>query len=65
MEYALAGDIGGTNMRAALVDVEGLVHERLSTPTTSDEPAEEVMERFMGLLAEVRRGPGYDASADR
>ena len=56
MRYALAGDIGGTNMRAALVDVEGRLQERSSGPTPSDKGAEEVTEQFGDLMAEVIRG---------
>ena len=56
MRYALVGDIGGTNMRAALVDVEGRLQERSSGPTPSDKGAEEVTEQFGDLMAEVIRG---------
>ena len=52
--YALAADVGGTNMRAALVGEDGHIHEKRSVPTEADEPAKVVTDRLMVLMTEVR-----------
>ena len=52
--YALAADVGGTNMRAAIVGEDGHIQERRSVPTMADEPVKAVMDRFLALMTEVR-----------
>lgn len=47
MRYALAGDLGGTSMRTALVDEDGRIQERHSTPTQADSGPDVVLERFL------------------
>ncbi len=53
VEYALVADIGGTNMRVALVDGEGRVSHRTSTPTLVRQGRDEVMERLVGELGAI------------
>ena len=55
----IAGDFGGTNLRAALVSDSGDVLARREVDATPDASAEAVLERIADLLAGVR-----DASAE-
>ena len=54
MRYALAGDLGATNMRAALVDVEGRVHHRRSVPTLAERGRDDVLERLLLIFEQVK-----------
>lgn len=47
----LAFDVGGTDMKAALIDADGAVHgtRRLRTPRDGDETAERIVEAVVGL----------------
>lgn len=51
--FAVAVDLGGTNMRVGLVDREGQVHHRRSAPTRSQEGRESVMERMVSEIEHV------------
>lgn len=51
--FVLAADIGGTSMRAALVDAEGTVHARQSTSTEPERGIEDAAERLGALLLAV------------
>ena len=50
----IAGDFGGTNLRAALVSEMGDVLVRHEVDSTPEASADEVLERISGLLVEVR-----------
>lgn len=50
----IAGDFGGTNLRAALVSEAGEVLARLEVDSTPDASPEAVLDRIGDLLAEVR-----------
>jgi len=52
----IAGDFGGTNLRAALVDETGEVLVRREVGSTPDASPADVLERIAGLLAAVREG---------
>jgi glucokinase len=58
--FVLAADIGGTSMRAALVDAEGVIHARQSTATEPERGIEDAAERLGALLLAV----GAAAPAD-
>ena len=49
-QYALAGDIGGTNIRAALVDSEGRITGRGSIDTLPERGIDNASERLARLL---------------
>ncbi|MBI4219641.1 MAG: ROK family protein, partial [Chloroflexi bacterium] len=51
--YAISGDIGGTQMRAALVDQDGHILAKTGTPTDSRQGFEPATERFIGILREA------------
>ncbi|MBM3140790.1 MAG: ROK family protein, partial [Chloroflexi bacterium] len=56
----LAADIGGTSMRAAVVDAGGQIHARRRAPTEPARGLDDAASRLAGLLAAVRdeaRGP--------
>jgi len=50
----IAGDFGGTNLRAALVSETGEVLVRHEVSTPADTSPDAVLERIGDLLAEVR-----------
>ncbi|MBI4306547.1 MAG: ROK family protein [Chloroflexi bacterium] len=54
--YAVSGDIGGTQMRAALVDQDGNILAKTSTPTEPAEGFPRATERFIGILRDSVRG---------
>ena len=59
MEYAaerpvLAVDLGGTQIRAALITPDRSVHCRRAEPTRDDDGVEAVVERIVEVVAEVR-----------
>ena len=51
--YALAADLGGTQIRVALVDRQGGILERHAIPTLAQRPRDEVVQRFVGALKNV------------
>ena len=55
MDYVIAGDVGGTHLRAALVAADGtiLAHERTATRVAEGPTA--VIARLLALLAQVRQ----------
>ncbi len=61
-DVALAVDVGGTRLRAALVDAEGRVMHRQSMPTPADEGAEAVVAAIASscraVIAEAGARPG-------
>ncbi|MDA1280524.1 MAG: ROK family protein [Chloroflexi bacterium] len=54
-QYALAGDIGGTNMRAALVDSSGRMTGRGSIDTLPERGIDDVSARLARLLESARK----------
>ena len=58
-QFALAADIGGTNIRAALVDTEGHMTGRGSINTEPDRGIEDASDRLSRLLNSAK------ATADR
>jgi glucokinase len=59
--YVAAGDIGGTQMRTALVDGDGRLLARANGPTKPETGIEDGTERFAGLLTEAIGGGGASA----
>jgi glucokinase len=54
MKHFIGCDLGGTNLRAAIVDVEsGTVLEQLQVPTLSREGHDAVMERMSRLIIQI------------
>jgi glucokinase len=59
MKKMIGCDLGGTNLRAALVDVEtGEVLHHLSVPTLAREGPEAVMKRMAGLFRQLIQASG-------
>lgn len=54
--YALAGDIGGTQMRAALVDRDGVLRHKASAETRPRDGFDVATRRFVELLRQASRG---------
>ena len=52
--HALAADLGGTNIRVALLDREGRISHRYSTPTLAHLGRDAVLERFLAAIDQVR-----------
>jgi len=61
-ELAIAVDLGGTNIRAALVDGSGTIRHLVSRPTLGQEGPEAVLDRIAVLVGEVvaHEKPGPD-----
>ena len=61
---ALAVDLGGTNVRAALVDGDGTIRHLVSRPTLGNEGPEAVLDRVAALVGEVvaHENPGPDVA---
>lgn len=52
-DLAIAVDLGGTNIRAALVDVSGTIRHLVSRPTQGQEGPDAVLDRVAALVGEV------------
>jgi glucokinase len=52
-EYVVSVDLGGTQIRAALVDSAGVIHSRESTLTRPEEGQEAVLNRIYGCASNV------------
>ena len=52
-EYALSADLGGTQLRVALVDREGAVHERHATDTLAQQGRDNVVNNLVQALEHV------------
>jgi len=64
MKYYIGCDLGGTNLRAAIIDVEtGAVLHHLSIPTLAREGHAAVMQRMADLFLQVIREAGIDRAA--
>jgi glucokinase len=51
--HAIAVDLGGTNVRAALVDADGSIRHLVSRPTMGQEGPDAVIDRVAALVGEV------------
>jgi glucokinase len=61
MKQFIGCDLGGTNLRAAIVDVEtGTVRHHLSVPTLAREGHASVMKRMAGLFLQVIQSAGLE-----
>ncbi len=54
----LAVDLGGTNMRAAVVDPDGTIALRVSEPTPRDAPCPAALQQLMASVRDRGGGPG-------
>lgn len=64
MKKYIGCDLGGTNLRAALVDIEdGTVIHQMSVPTLAREGHDAVMQRMAGLFLELIASSGFEKSA--
>lgn len=54
-EVVLAADLGGTNLRAATVDGEGQIHERIKQPTPKAEKADEIVRVIVAAARDCER----------
>ncbi|MCH8184500.1 MAG: ROK family protein [Chloroflexi bacterium] len=61
--YALAADLGGTQIRVALVDRGGSITQRHAIPTLAQSPRGEVVERFVAALKQVAATVEVDSLA--
>lgn len=52
-QYALVADLGGTQLRVALVDRDGNVTRRNAIPTLAQQGRDDVMERFVAALQQM------------
>jgi glucokinase len=50
MTLVCAVDLGGTNLRAANVDSEGRIHERVKLPTPKSESAQDIVEAIASVV---------------
>jgi glucokinase len=51
-ELVIAADLGGTNLRAAVVDADGRIHERVKHPTPKAERADEIVRALVEAARE-------------
>jgi hypothetical protein len=59
MGFTIGCDLGGTNLRAGIVDIQtGKVTHLLSTPTLAREGHDAVMQRMVGLFQDVIKRSG-------
>lgn len=52
-DYVVSVDLGGTQVRAALVDATGKIHARSNTSTRSEEGQDAVIDRIFECISEV------------
>ncbi len=62
-QFAVAADIGGTNIRAAVVSRDGKVLARYSTPTYPERGIEDAAARLAALIEKARAAMGGEAVA--
>lgn len=58
--YSIGVDLGGTNLRAAAIEENGQVMERLSVPAVYSAGRDRVIEEIVALILEIRRQTGVD-----
>jgi glucokinase len=54
VEYSIGVDLGGTNLRAAVIDRSGTIIEKISASTNMPEGREAVVASIVGAIAELR-----------
>lgn len=54
MEYCIGVDLGGTQLRAALTDVNGTIYEQIRVPTRAAEGSQAVIGRIIECIDHVR-----------
>jgi|HigsolmetaAR202D_1030399.scaffolds.fasta_scaffold00047_19 glucokinase len=54
MEYCIGVDLGGTQLRAALTDVNGTIYEQIRVPTQAAEGSQAVIGRIIACIDHVR-----------
>jgi glucokinase len=54
MRYIIGVDLGGTNLRAALADDQGAIHQIVRVPTEGDDGPEAVMDKVVACIDEMR-----------
>lgn len=54
-KLVIATDLGGTNMRAATIDRQGRIHERIKQHTPKAEKASEIVSAIVGAVRECER----------
>ena len=52
--YAIGVDLGGTNLRVAAIDSDGLVLDRVSVPAVYDAGPDRVVDDVVGVIQQVR-----------
>jgi glucokinase len=57
----IAADLGGTNLRAAVVDAHGRIHERVKHPTPKAERADEIVQALVAAARECQSRSGERA----
>src|SRR6185369_4335082 len=57
-----AVDLGGTNLRAAIVDSAGRIHNRAQVPTPDPDNAEKIVAAIVSAVSECHAGAGERAS---
>lgn len=58
MEYCIGVDLGGTQLRAALTDVNGTIYEQVRVPTQAAEGSQAVIGRMIECIDRVRAKVG-------
>ena len=62
-QFAVAADIGGTNIRAAVVSRDGKVHARQTAPTHPERGIEDAAARLAALIGKAMAATGGEAVA--
>lgn len=57
-KYVIAIDLGGTNLRVAIVSIDGRIVKRISTPTKAYEGVDAVIHRMAEKVIELAGGDG-------
>lgn len=60
---AVGVDLGGTNLRAAVVGLSGTIEHRQSVPTNAEEGPDKVLRRMADLVMSVAETAGLDKSS--
>lgn len=58
-DLVIAVDLGGTRFRVAVVDAQGVIHERAAAPTQAEEGVEAVLERLKAAIRRVAAPSGW------
>lgn len=58
--YSIGVDLGGTNLRVAAIDASGQILDRVSTPVAYESGPEQVVNRIVEVIHQVRSGIASD-----